>query len=558
MMGDLQWLVGFGNLITMPRARPIPRPQLSSADAAPWWRGAVIYQIYPRSFQDSNGDGIGDLNGITRRLGHIASLGVDAIWLSPFFASPMKDFGYDVSDYCAVDPLFGTMADFDKLLAHAHALGLKVVIDQVYAHTSDQHAWFRESRNSRKNRKSDWYVWADPKADGTPPNNWLSVFYGPCWTWDGRRGQYYLHNFLPSQPNLNVHNPKVQRALHDTARFWLARGVDGFRLDAINFAMHDPALRDNPPVKKRGSPRKRPFDFQHHVHNQSQPQLVPFIEGLAKMVRGFGPNRFTVAEVGGEQAAEEMRLFTQGSTRFNTSYGFDFLSADKITPRLVLETVAAWKKGDGWPSWAFSNHDAPRVVSRWGGVERQDDWAKLLLALLMGLRGNVFLYQGEELGLTQAQIPFERLRDPEAIANWPSNQGRDGARTPMPWSGERPFGGFSKAEPWLPMPTEHAQRAVAIQEKDGSSVLACARRLVNLRKSQPALRLGQFIPLELQPPLMGFERLEGGGRVRCLFNLGEKPQRCPLVRQGQSLIVTGELDQAGGVLGGLSACWLKL
>ncbi|HEX4635137.1 MAG TPA: alpha-amylase family glycosyl hydrolase [Rhizomicrobium sp.] len=518
----------------------------------------MIYQIYPRSFQDSNGDGIGDLNGITQRLEHIASLGVDAIWLSPFFASPMKDFGYDVSDYRAIDPIFGTMADFDRLLARAHGLGLKVVIDQVYAHSSDAHAWFQESRKSRRNQKSDWYVWADPRADGTPPNNWLSVFYGPCWTWDGRRGQYYLHNFLPSQPNLNVHNPKVQRALFDTARFWLARGVDGFRLDAINFAMHDPSLADNPAVRKGGAPRKRPFDFQHHLHNQSQPELVPFIEALAKIVRGFGPDRFTVAEVGGEHAAKEMRLFTAGSARFNTSYGFDFLSASKLTPALVLDTVANWKESDGWPSWAFSNHDAPRVISRWGETDAQDDWAKLFLALLMGLRGNVFLYQGEELGLTQAHIPFERLRDPEAIANWPTNQGRDGARTPVPWSAEAPFGGFSVAEPWLPMPAEHIRRAVAVQDKDKNSVLACTRRLLGVRKAHSALRTGRFVSLGLRPPLVGFERVDGDERIRCLFNLGHGTRRCPMAAEGALLFASGKIDQAKSLLGGLAACWLKL
>jgi alpha-glucosidase len=543
----------------MPRHRPIPRPALSAATTkTPWWRGAVIYQIYPRSFQDSNGDGIGDLNGITRRLEHIASLGVDAIWLSPFFASPMKDFGYDVSDYRAVDPIFGTMADFDRLLARAHALGLKVVIDQVYAHTSDQHAWFQESRSRRKNGKSDWYVWADPRPDGTPPNNWLSVFYGPCWTWDGRRGQYYLHNFLPSQPNLNVHNPRVQRALFDTARFWLARGVDGFRLDAINFAMHDPSLANNPAVKKPVVPPKRPFDFQHHLHNQSQPQLIPFIEALAKIVRSFDPDRFTVAEVGGEQAAKEMRLFTAGDGRFCTSYGFDFLSAGKLTPALVLDTVASWKEGEGWPSWAFSNHDAPRVVSRWGSIAAQDGWAKLFLALLLGLRGNVFLYQGEELGLSQAAIPFARLRDPEAIANWPTNQGRDGARTPMPWTSDAPFGGFSKVEPWLPMPAEHLGRAVGVQEKDEASVMAVTRRLIALRKTHSALRSGRFRSLKLRPPLLGFERLQARERIRCLFNLGAGARRCRMVEEGRLLFSSGEIDQARGILGPLAACWVQV
>src|SRR5580698_2129975 len=350
----------------------------------PWWRGAVVYQIYPRSFSDSNGDGIGDLPGITQNLDYVASLGVDAIWLSPFFASPMKDFGYDVSDYRAVDPLFGNLDDFDRLVERTHELGLKVIIDQVYAHTSDTHAWFQESRSSRTNAKADWYVWADPRADGAPPNNWLSVFYGPSWTWDARRTQYYMHNFLPAQPQLNVNNPAVQEALFDTARFWLKRGVDGFRLDAINFAMHDPSLADNPPVDEEDEVRKRPFDFQHHLHNQSQPTLIAFIERLAKVVTGFGPDRFTVAEVGGEQAVSEMKSFTAGNSRLNTSYGFDFLYSEHLSPALILDALANWpdKAGEGWPSWAFSNHDAPRVVSRWDDGFDSDSRAKALLALL--------------------------------------------------------------------------------------------------------------------------------------------------------------------------------
>jgi alpha-glucosidase len=524
----------------------------------PWWRGAVIYQIYPRSFQDSNGDGVGDLNGITARLDYVASLGVDAIWLSPFFASPMKDYGYDVSDYRAVDPVFGTLEDFDRLLARAHDLGLKVIIDQVYAHTSDAHPWFQESRGTGQNAKADWYVWADPRPDGTPPNNWLSVFYGPSWTWDGRRGQYYLHNFLPSQPNLNVHNSEVQQALFDTARFWLARGVDGFRLDAINFAMHDPSLTDNPAVVDAAVLRKRPFDFQHHLHNQSQPELVPFIEALAKVVRGFGSDRFTVAEVGGEHAPREMRLFTAGSERFNTSYGFDFLAADAVTPELVLETLSGWREDEGWPSWAFSNHDAPRVVSRWGASDKQDAWASLLLALLMGLRGNIFLFQGEELGLTQTRVPFERLRDPEAIANWPANQGRDGARTPMPWSTDDVYGGFSSTEPWLPMPAEHVARAVAVQEANSNSTLAMTRQLLALRKSHISLRLGSFAALALPAPLLGFDRVAKDEHVRCLFNLGAVAMACPPLQEGDVLFTSGAVDQANGVLGPLSACWLAL
>lgn len=530
------------------------------SDAAPWWRGAVIYQIYPRSFLDSDGDGIGDLAGITSKLEYVASLGVDAIWLSPFFASPMKDFGYDVSDYRAVDPIFGTLEEFDRLVARAHELDLRVIIDQVYAHTSDAHAWFQESRSDRLNDKSDWYVWSDPKPDGTPPNNWLAVFYGPCWTWDGRRGQYYMHNFLPSQPNLNVHNPDVQEALFDTARFWLERGVDGFRLDAINFAMHDRSLADNPPVTVTKAVFNRPFDFQHHLHNQSQPELVPFIEKLAKVLHEFGADRFTVAEVGGEQALSEMKLYTQGQTRLNTSYSFDFLYAPQLSPTLVLNVLSKWPggKGEGWPSWAFSNHDAPRVVTRWGGPQANASCAKMLLTLLMCLRGNVFLYQGEELGLTQADIPFERLRDPEAIANWPLTLGRDGARTPMPWEGKSPHAGFSTAEPWLPIPPGHVAAAVTEQDGQADSVLTIARELIALRRSSPLLRCGSFQPVELPPPLLAFDRVGEVGRLRCIFNLTDTVQDCALLSSGEILFACGHVDQDSKSLGALAACVLEM
>jgi alpha-glucosidase len=529
---------------------------MAADPGVPWWRGAVIYQIYPRSFRDSNGDGIGDLAGIVDKLDYIASLGVDAIWLSPFFTSPMKDFGYDISDYRAVDPLFGNLEDFDRLVSQAHALGLRVVIDQVYAHTSDAHAWFQESRRDRSNSRADWYVWSDPKPDGTPPNNWLSVFYGPSWTWDGRRGQYYMHNFLPEQPNLNVNNPVVQDALFDTARFWLQRGIDGFRLDAINFAMHDPSLADNPPVLDLDASRRRPFDYQHHFHNQSQPTLIPFLERLSEVVRSFGTDRFTVAEVGGEQALAEMKSFTAGSTLLNTSYGFDFLSAEQLSPALILDTLAKWPggAGEGWPSWAFSNHDAPRVVSRWDDGSNSDDRAKTLLALLLSLRGNVFLYQGEELGLPQAKLDFADLRDPEAIANWPLTQGRDGARTPMPWSRDAPNAGFSTGKPWLPIPSEHAARAVSVQDGQAESVLMRARELIELRRSTPALRTGSFRPLLLPASLLGFDRQEGQSQVRCLFNLSSSPLRTDAFVHGECLFRCGDVDHTGQVMGPWSSC----
>jgi alpha-glucosidase len=509
--------------ITLERAAPA-----AQADAAEWWRGAVIYQVYPRSFADTNGDGIGDLPGVTAHLDYIASLGVDAIWLSPFFTSPMKDFGYDIADYRDVDPIFGTLADFDALVARAHGLGLKVLIDQVWSHTSDQHDWFRESRSSRDNPKADWYVWADARADGSPPNNWQSVFHGPSWTWDARRGQYYLHNFLSSQPDLNLHHPAAQDAILDAARFWLDRSVDGFRLDALNFAMHDPQLRDNPPVADPRAKRLRPFDFQHHIYNQSYGAIPAFLERVRALADSYPGPRFMVAEVGGEQADREMKLFTQGPARLNSAYGFNFLYADRLTPRLIEETMALWPgdDGEGWPSWAFSNHDAPRVVSRWLAGRDREAFARLAMLLLVALRGNVFLYQGEELGLPQAEVPFERLQDPEAIANWPATLGRDGARTPMPWAAQAPHGGFSQAEPWLPVDPAHLPLAVDRQEAERGSMLNFTRALVALRRECEALRVGALHPVPVPEPLVAFKR--GKGELLCVFNLGDEAARWAL------------------------------
>jgi len=382
--------------------------------AQPWWKGATIYQIYPRSFADSNGDGIGDLPGITRHLDYVASLGVDAIWLSPFFTSPQADFGYDVADYRDVDPIFGTLADCDALIARAHALGLRIIVDMVWSHTSDAHPWFAESRASRDNARADWYVWADPKPEGSPPNNWQSVFGGPAWTWDARRGQYYLHNFLSGQPQLNGHNPAVQQELLDIARFWLDRGVDGFRLDAINFMMHDPSMRDNPPAPDDGTVRTRPFDFQLHKYNQSHAGIPLFLERVRALLDDYD-GRFTVAEVGGADSDREMKLFTAGETRLNTAYGFDFLYAGKLTPTVVADALEKWPSEASWPSWAFENHDAPRAMSRWVAPEHRDAFARIKMLLLACLRGNIFLYYGEELGLTQVDIAFEDLQDPEAL-----------------------------------------------------------------------------------------------------------------------------------------------
>jgi alpha-glucosidase len=500
------------------------KPLPSAATDRPWWRGATIYQVYPRSFADSNGDGIGDLAGIMSRLDYIASLGVDAVWISPFFKSPMKDFGYDVADYCAVDPIFGTLADFDALIQKAHGLGLRIMADLVFSHTSDQHSWFAESRSARDNPKADWYVWADAKPDGSPPNNWASVFHGPAWTWDARRGQYYMHNFLKDQPQLNVHNPAVQEALLDIVRFWLDRGVDGFRVDAINFAMHDPQLRDNPPAPSGSGLRTRPFDFQLKLYNQSHPDIPQFIERMRALTDLY-PGRFTVAEVGGPDPDPEMKAFTEGETHFNSAYGFDFLYANTLTPKLVQRALDSWPDaaGIGWPSWALSNHDAPRWISRWAPADAQRAYAQMVMLLFVALRGNIILWQGEELGLTQVDIPFDRLQDPEAIANWPLTLSRDGARTPMPWVAQDEFGGFSVAEPWLPIGDDNAARAVDRQENDAGSMLNLTRRLIAFRNANEALLLGELTVIEASDTLLVFERSGAGQHMLCAFNFGEAP-----------------------------------
>ncbi len=495
----------------------------SQRQLAAWWRGAVIYQIYPRSFLDSNGDGVGDLPGIIAKLDYIAGLGVDAIWISPFFKSPMADFGYDIADYREVDPLFGTMADFERLLERAHALGLRVMIDQVLSHTSIEHAWFAESRQDKHNPKADWYVWADAKPDGTPPNNWLSIFGGVAWRWEPRRRQYFLHNFLADQPDLNFHNPQVRAAVLDNVRFWLDKGVDAFRLDAINFCFHDPQLRDNPPKPEservgRGFSPDNPYAFQYHWYNNTQPENLGFLEDLRRLTDGY-KDVALLGEISSEDSLATMAEYTHGR-RLQMGYSFELLTNDFSAAyvRRTVETLEA-RMDDGWPCWAISNHDVERVASRWGGAAPSSDFIKLLAALVASLRGSVCIYQGEELGLTEAEVPFEQLQDPYGIAFWPNFKGRDGCRTPMPWNAE-PQAGFSSGQPWLPVPEMHRAHAVATQEHDSASVLQAFRAFLRWRKSQPALCLGDIRFLDAPEPVLAFTRTHAGERVLVALNLG--------------------------------------
>jgi alpha-glucosidase len=506
-----------------------------------WWRGATLYQIYPRSFMDSTADGVGDLQGITARLDYVASLGVDGIWLSPIFLSPMADFGYDVADYCAIDPLFGTLADFRALLTRAHALGLRVVLDQVYSHSSDRHPWFEASRQDRTNPHADWYVWADPKPDGTPPNNWLAAFGGPAWTWDPRRRQYYLHNFLPQQPDLNLHNPAVQDAILEIARFWLDLGVDGFRLDVANYYTHDRSLRDNPPRPHHSGATA--IGYQQRIHNISQPETLPFLARLRAVLDSY-PNRMAVAEITCERQLERVIEYTAGATLLHTAYSFALLGPplDAAAIRATIARVLD-APGEPWPSWALSNHDVPRVASRWAAsAEPPEAVAPLFLALLLMLRGTIFLYQGEELGLPQATIPREALRDPEAITNYPFGQGRDGARTPMPWDAT-PGAGFTTGTPWLPIDPAHRALSVAAQAHDPASPLSLTRRLLALRRSLPGFGNAAIEWIDTAPQLLAFDRVGPGWRLRCVFNLsagGEAalPAGMASVRESRGLMGT--------------------
>jgi alpha-glucosidase len=493
-----------------------------------WWRGGVIYQIYPRSFADSNGDGIGDLPGITAKLDYVAQLGADGIWLSPFFKSPMKDFGYDVSDYCDVDPMFGTLADLKALVKRAHELGLKVMIDQVLSHCSDQHPWFAESRSSLDNPKADWYVWANAKDDGTPPNNWLSIFGGSAWQWDTRRCQYYMHNFLTSQPDLNFHNPQVQDALLGTVKFWLDLGVDGYRLDTANFYFHDKQLRNNPP---RGKPTGEdpavssvnPYGWQWHKFDKSQPENIEFLRKLRTTLNQY-PNTTMVGEIGDDDGLARVAEYTSGNDKLHMAYCFDLLgtahSADHLHKVLQRFTEIV---GSGWPCWALSNHDVPRLATRWGGATPSPALLRLAAALQMSLRGTPCVYQGDELGLPEVEMAFEDLQDPYGITMWPEFKGRDGCRTPMPWLTDAPHLGFAlnsgaHTKPWLPAAQSHRALAVDLQLQQEDSLLNFYRNLLHWRKTQQALVQGDLQLLPSHPQVLAYTRNHGTQSMLCIFN----------------------------------------
>lgn len=496
-----------------------------------WWRSAVVYQVYPRSYQDDNGDGVGDLAGITRRLDHIADLGADCIWLSPVFVSPQADMGYDVSDYRDIDPLFGDIAAFDTLLKEAHDRGLKVIVDQVLSHSSDQHEWFKQSRVSRDNDKADWYVWADPLPDGTPPTNWHSHFGGPTWEFEPQRGQYYLHNFLASQPDLNFHNPDVVEAMLEICKFWLDRGLDGFRLDTVNYYFHDQKLRSNPPAQANPQVMATEvYGMQQNIYNKTRPENLAFLQRLRALTDQYD-DVIMVGEVGevGHRSIEIMGEYTQGTERLHMAYSFAMLGPD-FSAEHFQNCIQGFQRGapDGHPYWSFSNHDAPRQVSRWADYAvTEDSMARLTGAMLMSFEGTIGIYQGEELGQTETELVFEELTDPPAIRFWPAVKGRDGCRTPMVWEKDAANAGFSSGVPWLPVKAPQAAKAVDQQQDDGS-VLAFYKAAIARRKASSALTRGTTTFLSLPEPILAFTRIAEDEKLTCLFNLSKDPQSLTL------------------------------
>ena len=486
-----------------------------------WWQTGVIYQIYPRSFQDGNGDGVGDLAGIESRIGYLADLGVDAIWLSPIFPSPMADFGYDVADYRGIDPLFGDLAAFDRLLAAAHDAGLKVLLDFVPNHSSDAHPWFVESRSARDHPKRDWYIWRDPAADGGPPNNWISDFGGPAWEYDAASGQYYAHAFLKEQPDLNWRNPEVRAAMLDAMDFWLARGVDGFRIDVLWHMVKAADFRDNPL-----NPDYRPEMGEMHRVLQTHSTDQPEVHEIAAEMRALADKHGDRVLVGEIYLPLDRLMTYYGTDAPGVHMPFNFQLIDapwdaRGIARIIAEYEAALPPG-AWPNWVLGNHDRPRIAARVGEAQ-----ARIAAMLLFTLRGTPTLYYGDELGIGMVDIPPDRVRDPRELREPGLGLGRDPVRTPMPWSGEA-HAGFSTAEPWLPLNADWQTRNVAALANDPGSILALHRALLALRRATPALVRGTITLLPADGNVLAYERHLGEERVMILLNLGDTPQPCAL------------------------------
>lgn len=514
----------------------------------PWWRECVVYQIYPRSFSDSNADSLGDLPGILSRLDYLASLGIDALWLSPFYPSPDKDFGYDVSDYCDVDPRMGTLADFDRLVAECHRLGIRVIIDMVMNHTSDQHEWFRQSRSSRDNPKRNWYIWRQK------PNNWQASFGGKAWQFDDATGEYYLHLFTTQQPDLNWSNPLVQETLLEVFRFWLERGVDGFRLDVFNAYFKDPDLKDNPP--RLGL---RAFSCQHHIHDMDQPEMMPFLGKLRHLLDQY-PEKFVVGET--YLATTEKTISYCGDSKLHAAFSFDFTSyTSEITavlrkynwtPAWIMQKILAREKlfnaAGVWPTTVMSNHDLPRAISRYSRSE-DDSMGKIIMTILLTLRGTPFIYQGEEIGMRDIPLQRSEILDPPGQKYWPIYLGRDGCRSPMQWDAS-PHAGFSAVKPWLKVHPDYRHRNVLSQESDPGSLLNFTRSLLALRKSHAALCQGDFLPVLATRHVLAYLRRDEQMTLLVVMNFDRRRRslNLPGAIKPQKLVLTNVKDPGGKVL----------
>ena len=482
--------------------------------SAPWWKRGVIYQIYPRSFQDTGGDGIGDLKGIEARLDHLQALGVDALWLSPIFPSPMADFGYDVADYCGVDPRFGTLADLDRLIAAAHGRGLKLLLDFVPNHTSDQHPWFKESRSSRENPKRDWYIWCDAAPGGVPPNNWISDFGGSSWEWDEATGQYYLHAFLKEQPDLNWRNPEVRAAMMDVLRFWLDRGVDGFRIDVLWHIIKAEGFPDNPP-----NPAYRPDMGEMfkvlQTHSTDQPDVHGIAAEMRRLADGYPGDRVLIGEIYLPAAQLVTYYGSPKSPEVQLPFNFELIGAEWSAANLhrMIQAYEAALPPGGWPNWVLGNHDRPRIAQRVGEAQ-----ARVAAMLLLTLRGTPTLYYGDELGMPDTPIPADQVRDPAELRQPGKGIGRDPVRTPMPWD-MTPNAGFTAGEPWLPLNSDWSTRNVAAAEADPNSILILHRKLLALRREHRSLSLGDLVLLPTSGDVLAYERRLGGERIVVALNL---------------------------------------
>jgi alpha-glucosidase len=492
-----------------------------------WWQKAVIYQIYPRSFQDSDGDGVGDLCGILSRVDYLDWLGIDAVWISPIYPSPMADFGYDVADYVDIDPVFGTLADFERLVKALHERDIRIILDFVPNHTSDEHPWFKEARAARDSPRRDWYIWRDPQADGRPPNNWLSVATGAsAWEFDRSTGQYYCHSFLVQQPDLNWRNPEVRAAMYDVLRFWLERGVDGFRVDTIWRLVKDARFRDNPvnPDFRAGDP---PFRRLLQTHTTDQPEVLEVMAEMRRVLAEYLGERLLIGEIY-LPVQRLVAYYGPNLTGAHLPFNFNLMFVEwkpSSVLRLIQDYEAALPPG-AWPNWVLGNHDQPRIASRLGKSQ-----ARVAMVLLLTLRGTPTLYNGEELGLEDVAIPPERVADPFGRHMPGTGQGRDPERTPLPWDGSL-GAGFTAGEPWLPLGEDNARRNVEAQKREPGSMLGLTHALLELRRAEPALSLGDWAPLAIEGDVLAFIRSRGDRRFAVVLNLGASPKT---VRFGEEL-----------------------